>query len=600
MQVRLLGPVDVLVGGKPQEIAGLRRRAVLAVLALHEGEVVSTDVLLSAVWGDDAPRAAANTLQSHMSGLRGALGSRAAILARPPGYLLDLGADGTDVQAAERLLREAEKSADPAEAAACLRDALALWRGRPLADVSASLVWFRSHARRLEQLLLQAQGLLADTRLALGQHAQLIPELESLTRQHPLHEALWGQLMVALYRAGRQTDALAAFQRIRQLLLDEHGVDPGGRLQELHAAVLRHDPSLVAWSPAVTATAEPRTAPVPAQLPRAVPSFTGREAELAVLDELAPGDAAAGDAPPVPVCLISGPAGVGKTALAVHWAHRAAARFPDGQLYVNLRGFDPAGTAVEPAEAVRGFLDAFAVPPERIPAGLDSQVALYRSLLAGRRILIVLDNASDVEQVRPLLPGTHGCFVIITSRHQLTGLIATHGARPLTLDLLAAAEARALLTQRLGAGRAAAEPGAVTEIIDRCARLPLALAIVCARAATYPQFSLAALADDLRADPENLDAFRTDDTSADVRAVFSWSYRKLDADAARLFRLLGLHPGPDISVPAAASLAGLPGPQAPPAPGRPDPRPPAHRARPRPVRLPRPPARLRHRASARR
>ena len=276
MQVRLLGPVDVVVGGRPQEIAGLRRRGVLAVLALHPGEVVSTDVLLSAVWGDDAPRAAANTLQSHMSGLRGALRTRAAILARPPGYLLDLGADGTDVQAAERLLRKAEQSASPAEAAAHLRDALALWRGQPLADVSASMAWFRSHARRLEQLQLQGRTLLAESRLALGQHAQLIPELESLTRQHPLHEALWGQLMVALYRAGRQTDALAVFQRIRQLLLDEHGVDPGSALQELHAAVLRHDPSLA--MPAAGDRGRPTlsAAPVPAQLPLAVPSFTGR------------------------------------------------------------------------------------------------------------------------------------------------------------------------------------------------------------------------------------------------------------------------------------------------------------------------------------
>jgi tetratricopeptide (TPR) repeat protein len=246
------------------------------------------------------------------------------------------------------------------------------------------------------------------------------------------------------------------------------------------------------------------------------------------------------------------------TALAVTWAHQVADRFPDGQLYVNLRGFDPAGAPMTPSEAVRGFLDAFDVPAERIPASLDAQAALYRSLLAGRRILVVLDNALDAGQVRPLLPGTPGCVAVITSRNQLHGLIAAEGACPVTLDLLTTAEARQLLGRRLGEGRVEAEAPAVEQVITSCARLPLALAIVAARAATHPQFPLASLARELGEARGSLDAFHGGDPVLDARAVFSWSYQQLSPQAARLFRLLGLHPGPDATVCAAASLAALP------------------------------------------
>jgi DNA-binding SARP family transcriptional activator len=230
IRVRLLGPVDAVVSGEARRVGGKRRRAVLAALALRCGEVVSADELLGAAWGDEGPASAANTLQSHVSGLRTVLGSKTAILARPPGYVLDLGADGTDVQAAERLLRLGEQAGSPAAAVGHLQEALALWRGRPLAGMD-SLDWFGVHLRRLEQLRLQARGMLAQARLALGQHVQLIPELESLTRQYPLHEAFWEQLIVALYRAGRQTDALAAYQQVRRILQDEFGIDPGRPLE---------------------------------------------------------------------------------------------------------------------------------------------------------------------------------------------------------------------------------------------------------------------------------------------------------------------------------------------------------------------------------
>ena len=298
-------------------------------------------------------------------------------------------------------------------------------------------------------------------------------------------------------------------------------------------------------------------AAVPRQLPAAVRHFTGREAELAALT-----GQVADAVGTVVISAVGGTAGIGKTALAVYFAHQVADQFPDGQLYVNLRGFDPAGSPVTPAEAIRGFLEAFDVPAERIPVTLGAQTALYRSLLAGRLVLVVLDNARDAGQVRPLLPGSPGCMVVVTSRNQLTSLIAVEGAHPVTLDLLSFAEARHLLARRLGAGRVAAEVPAVEQIITSCARLPLALSIVAARAATHPQFPLASLAGELGDARGSLHALGGGEPPADPRAVFSWSYQQLTPQAARLFRLLGLHPGPDTTIYAAASLAAVPTEQA--------------------------------------
>jgi tetratricopeptide (TPR) repeat protein len=295
---------------------------------------------------------------------------------------------------------------------------------------------------------------------------------------------------------------------------------------------------------------------VPRQLPASPASFIGRADELARLDALLETDS--GQPTAVVISAVSGTAGIGKTTLALHWAHRAAKQFPDGQLYVNLRGFDPSGSPVDPGDALRGFLDAVHVPPERIPTDPNAQAALYRSRLAGRRMLIVLDNARDTDQVRLLLPGAPGCLVLVTSRHQLSSLVAMQGAKPVELDVLSRDESRQLLASRLGEARTSAEPEAVNDIIARCARLPLALAIVAARAAAYPRFLLATVAGELDETRGRLDALHGGDAATDMRAVFSWSYQQLTPDAARLFRQLGLHPGPDISAPAAASLAALP------------------------------------------
>jgi DNA-binding SARP family transcriptional activator len=560
MQVRLLGPVDVAVAGGPRPVNGLRRKAVLAALALHDGQVVSTGRLVDVVWGESAPATVVNSLQAHISYLRGVLGSRAAILARPPGYLLNLGGDGTDARAAERLLRQGRQAADPALGVRDLREALALWRGRPLADVTGS-AWLEEQSQRLDLLADQVRRALFEARLAAGEHAEIVPGLEQMAAANPLDEQVHGQLMLAFYRCGRQADALAVFGRLRAALAEQLGIDPGPALRDLQTAILRQDQALAApaRSPAVPLAAQPGPVPVPAQLPPAVPGFAGRSAELARLDAVlaqAERERPAGSAAVV-ISAVSGTAGVGKTTLAVHWAHQVAPQFPDGQLYVNLRGFDPGGQPAEPAEALRGFLDALGVPQARIPDGVPARAGLYRSLVAGKRVLVVLDNASDPGQVRPLLPGSPGCLVIVTSRSDLAGLVAAEGACPVSLDLLTTAEASDLLARRLGPARVASEPEAVAEIIGRCARLPLALAIAAARAAARPGFPLAAIAAELRGATATLDPFGGTDLATDVRAVFSWSCRLLSGGAVRLFRLLGLHPGPDISVPAAASLASV-------------------------------------------
>jgi tetratricopeptide (TPR) repeat protein len=338
-------------------------------------------------------------------------------------------------------------------------------------------------------------------------------------------------------------------------------------------AVTVKETATVAWialpdcpyPPSETEPSSPPTGPavpVPRQLPASTAHFVGRADELkeltGLLDQGAAGTGTGATAGTVVISAIGGTAGIGKTALALHWAHRVADRFPDGQLYVNLRGFDPAGSPVQPAAAIRGFLDAFEVDPGRIPVSLEAQVALYRSLIASRRVLVVLDNARDADQVRPLLPGSETCMVTVTSRSQLSGLVAQRGARPLTLGLLTVAEARELLARSLGPDRVTRESAAVDELIGLCAKLPLALSVVAARAATQPGFPLAVLADELRDARRRLDALDAGDLTTNVRAVFSWSYQYLDASAARMFRLLSLHPGPDISLPAAASLAGIP------------------------------------------
>lgn len=555
MQVRLLGPVDVMVDDVSRPVRGLRPKALLAVLALRSAEIVSTDSLIDIVWGATAPVTAVNTVQSHVSYLRQVLGSKPAIRARPPGYVLDLGGEGTDVEAAERLVRLGAQAASSADRARHLHAALRLWRGRPLADV-AGVMWLEEQAERLDGLWLRAKRALTEAQLDLGEHAQLVPDLEGLIRDHPLDEQIRGQLILALYRAGRQADALAAYHRLRCTLRDDLGIDPSQPLRDLETAILRQDPALdppAPPGPAVTLPSAPAVVSVPAQLPPVAPAFTGRERELARLDAML---AAAGREPTaVAIATVSGTAGVGKTALAVHWAHRVATQFPDGQLYVNLRGYDP-DQPVTPASALAGFLGGLGVASQDIPLDLDERAARYRTEISGRRMLVVLDNASSLEQVHALLPGTPTAMVVVTSRDSMAGLVVRHGARRLELHLMPAADAVALLRELIGS-RVDAEPEAAATLAGQCARLPLALRVAAELAAARPASSLRELTGELADQQRRLDLLDAGgDPRVAVTAVLSWSYRHLPPDAARVFRLAGLHPGPDADAYAAAAMAG--------------------------------------------
>jgi DNA-binding SARP family transcriptional activator/Tfp pilus assembly protein PilF len=573
----VLGSLRVWRGQTVADLGPVQQRVVLAVLALHAGRPIGLPQMINAVWGEASPRHAVNLIQRHVSGLRRVLEPGRAghapsgVLAwTESGYLLTVPAGALDLDVFESELsraRAARAAGRLGEAAEALHSALGLWRG-PVCD-GLSSPFLDAQRDRLAESRISVVEERIELDLATGDHADLIAELRDLVDGHPLRERLHGLLMLALYRAGRQADALAAFRDARHRLREELGVEPAAPLQRLHQQILTADPGLTASAAAgggaeagaaaglaaglaAGVAAGPRR-PLPAQLPHHPPDFTGRDPELDRLDALV-----TQDDDTLVIAAITGTAGVGKTALAVHWAHRISERFPDGQLYVNLRGFDPAGSAMAPAEAIRGFLDAFGVPPQQIPAGLEAQAALYRSLLAGRRVLVLLDNAGDEGQVRPLLPGSPGCLVIVTSRNELAGLIVTEGAHPVVVDLLSTAEARQLLSRRVGANRVSAETQATDNIIALCARLPLALMLVAARAATHPGFRLSALAAELREAGGSLDAFDGADQVTNVRAVFSWSYQRLSDSGRRLFRLLGLHFGPDIARPAVVSLAGAP------------------------------------------
>jgi DNA-binding SARP family transcriptional activator len=590
----LLGPLLVRDGSTQVPVSARRQRVLLATLLLSPDRVVSLETLAETLWDGRPPAGARGALHSAVQRLRSTLGPAGSGLVhtKPPGYLITVGEGDLDVRTFGALVAQGQAAAAAGrweQAAGLLRDALELWRGEPLADVPSALLRSRE-VPRLEDQRLQALALRIDADLRLGRHRELVPELRQLVAAHPLRENFHAQLMLGLYRSGGAADALAAYQDVRRVLADELGVDPGPELRRLHQAILAGDPELLrvadgqptalagvapAREPAATQLAPPQTAApqsappppvvsppvapqpvVPRQLPAAARHFAGRADELRRLAGLLAD--AAQSSPAVAIAAIDGTAGVGKTTLAVHFAHQVADRFGDGQLYVNLRGFDPAGPPMTAAEAIRLFLDTLASPDAALPASLDAQAGLYRSLLAGKRMLLLLDNARDADQVRPLLPASSGCLVIVTSRSQLMSLVAAEGAYPVTLGVLTEDEARELLTQRLGSLRAASDPAAAGELIGLCAHLPLALSIAAARAASQPELSLAALAADLRDAGGRLDALDAGDAAASVRAVFSWSYRQLDEGSARVFRLLGLHPGTSTGAAAAASLAGLP------------------------------------------
>jgi DNA-binding SARP family transcriptional activator len=563
MRFALLGQLTAVNDDGGQVLlAGARLRVLLAALLLDANTPISTEALAEAVWDGAPPPAALETLRSYIRRLRRALGpvAEARIAARYPGYLIQVAPEELDVLEFEVLYRRASSAARESrwtEASDAATLALDLWRGDPLLDVR-SQVLYDAFVPRLQQFRMRVLEDRIEAELGLGHHKRLIPELKALTGQNPLHERFHARLMLALFRAGRPAEALDAYQRARRTLIDELGVEPGAELRRVHERILAGDPDLLeAPRPTSGSPIGPSAVPraVPRQLPAGVRHFVGRAIEIKTLSNLV-GQASA-DAGAMVVSAISGGAGIGKTALAIHWAHLNADRFPDGQLYVNLRGFDPSGTPSTPAEALRGFLRALDIPAQSIPADPADQATLYRSRLADQRMLIVLDNACEVDQIRPLLPGSPGCMVLVTSRNQLGGLVALDGAVPMTLDLLSSHEALDLLITRLGRERVLAEEQTASELVALCARLPLALNLAAARAALHPRLRLSELVDGLRDARRLLDTLALGDDAADPRAVFSWSYRALDPLSARVFRLLSMHPGPHITLAAVASLAAL-------------------------------------------
>ena len=537
---RLLGTIEARVDGRVLDVGHLRQWCVLAALLLDANATVTVDELVDRVWGERPPQRSKETLYGYLSRLRAALspGQDVHITRRPTGYVLTVDPDAVDVHRFHRLVSQARATADGEAALSLYAEALDLWRGEPFAVLDTP--WLNGQRAALDRARLGAALDRNDLALRHGGYANLLDEIGSAAAAYPLDERIVGQLMLALYRAGRPGEALACFRGLRARLAEELGIEPGKELAALHQRMLRADPDLR------PSTADRPGVPVPRQVPAPPWTFTGRAAELAELGG------------PARLCVIIGPGGVGKSWLAQRFAYEQRDRYPDGQLYADLRGFDPAGPPVPAAIAVRGFLDALGVPPEAVPADLDSQTALYRSLVADKRLLIVLDNARDSAHAAPLLPGAPGATVVVTSRHQLTGLVTAHGARPLVLGLLPDGEARRLLAAGVGERRVAAEPEAADAVLRHCGGLPLALGIVAARAAVHPNLPLAALASELDEAATRLDALDAGELAVNLRAVLSSSIESLSPPAAQLFALLGLVPGPEFGLAAAASLAGEP------------------------------------------
>ena len=574
----LLGPVRAWRGQSEIDLGTRQQRLILALLLARAGGAVSVAELVDLLWESDPPPSAVNVVHRHVGMLRRrfepGLPTRAAgsVLIRDGAeYRLRIDGESLDLLRFRRLVAQAGgSSGEPA--VELYREALALWRDRCASGLQAG---GRAHPEfvAVDGERFAAVRAATDAALRAGCVHAVLPAIRLAAEYEPLDEALQARLLLALAADGRRAEALAAYADIEHRLADELGIQPGSDLRAARDSLLDHDapadgsrsrrgvrPAFIRpgappsgaeaelWPPVELELSQPTRSEPPAQLPADHPYFTGRRGVLAAAEELLAGDRR------TTALVIDGMPGVGKTTLAVHLAHQLAARYPDGQLHADLRGFDSGDSVMTPAEALRGFLWSLGVAPAAIPAELHAQAGLYRSILAERRMLILLDNCRDWDQIRHLLPGTGGSLVIATSRRRITGVAGPAGAHPLHLDLLTDAEARELLTRRLG-DAAAADPAAVDEIIARCGRLPLALALVATRSVGRPGLSLPAVAGELAEADGRLAGFG--DAHADLESIFSWSYRALTPEAARLFRLLPLHPAGELSTEAAAALGGL-------------------------------------------
>ncbi|GGM73028.1 BTAD domain-containing putative transcriptional regulator [Dactylosporangium sucinum] len=564
----MLGPLELddLRGGAGA-VERPKLRALLALLLIHANAAVSADTLVDELWDADAPRSARGNLKTYVWSLRRLLSpadpGASPIRTDPGGYMFHVARDDVDMYAFERLIgdgRTARRAGDLADADRRLGRALALWRGSAFEGVALVGTRLPQAVRRLEEQRLAAFEDLVDLRLAAGGHREIIADLRIWVERHPLQERLWGQLLLALYRDGRQADALDTYQLLRRRLVDEVGVEPGEALQVLHGRVLSGDPALAAPERIVPVAPGPATAaghvagpdpippaPVPDLLPPDIPDFTGRRDAVRALERLLLGDPDRGHRSAPAVAGVAGMGGIGKTALAVHVAHRCAAAFPDGQLYVNLRGTT---SALDSAEVLARFVRALGVDGRSVPVDADERAALYRSRLAGRKMLVVLDDAASEAQIRPLLPGAATCAVLVTSRRRLTGV---EGARWVNLDEMPSPEAVELLARVVGDDRVRHGPDDAAEIVRLCAGLPLAVRVIGARLTARPHWRLGHIVDMLGDQRHRLDRLATGDL--EMRASLALSLHGLDDEARRLFRRLSLFEVPDFSTALAIAVA---------------------------------------------
>jgi DNA-binding SARP family transcriptional activator/tetratricopeptide (TPR) repeat protein len=550
MRFRVLGPIQAWAGHQQVDLGTPQQRSVLAALLLEPGQLVTVARLVEMLWADSPPRTAVKNLQVHVHHLRRALAPvpDTQLLTVGAGYLLQVDDDQVDLHHFRRLVGQARTAPHP-EAARLLGEALALWRGPALADAAGAAL--RNVAAALDEERLVAVEAQMETELRLGRHAERVAELGRLVTAYPLREQLRELLMLALFRCGRQAEALAAYRAGRQILRDELGIEPGDRLRHLHERILRADPALTA--PA-RRPAAPAGQPVPAELPHDVRAFAGRRAELAELDALL---AAAEDpaATASVIGVVDGLGGVGKTALVVHWAYRVRDHFPDGVLYLDMRGQHVSLAPLSTTEALGQMLLGLGLATTEIPAGEPERSRLLRTRMAEGRRLVVLDNAASAEQVRPLLPGTPTSLTVVTSRDRLSALVATDGAHRIAMRPLAAPEALALLGAALGAERLSAEGPAGAQLADLCSGLPLALRIAAANLATSPGRSIAVVVGELAGD--RLGGLRVEgDEQVAIQSTFDLSYRALTPPARRLFCRLGAAPGVDFTAAAADAITG--------------------------------------------
>ncbi|MGK4579212.1 BTAD domain-containing putative transcriptional regulator [Kitasatospora sp. HPMI-4] len=570
----IMGPIRTALNGAPLPLGGPQQCAVLTLLLIRAGESVPLHEISDLLWQDDPPATAANVIHHHISALRRMLepdlGRRDAgrwLLRSSVGYRLDVDPGSVDLHVFRGLVergRDRAARSDWEQAASLYREALTLRRGSvgtgsPQNVVSTAL--FQAAESEYAKAVVEA----AQIHHWIGHGHWMLPLLRLTAERYPLDEQLQAALVRALGAAGRQVEALDVYRRIRTTLSEELGIEPGDALRAAQTAVLRQSvrtdatadpedttPAPTAAAPHSHPAAALAPAPAPAQLPPGLPVFVGRDEELARILALA------ADASGQVIATMNGMAGIGKTALAVHAAHLLAERFPDGQLFVNLHGFDDSAAALAPADALRCLLECLGLPARDLPSTLPGLTGKYRSLLADRKVLIVLDNARDAQQVQPLLPSAPGCMALVTSRNVLEQLLVTHNAHPVSVPPFSVGEGRVVLERHIGPSRTAGQARALEAIVESCRGVPIALAVAAARASLNPGRPLESIAGELRTAANSLDAFFSPDPDLDLRRALTCSYRVLDDATARLFRRLGEGADRRVRVEAAAALAGLP------------------------------------------